>query len=103
MSKTTKGPGAPGMAQAQTVEQQLAPLLALLQNANSETVTAIRNSLNASGVVEQAKPKGSNESARRIAYSAGEIIHPDGFAPLPSDALVDMMGMEAAKATVAER
>ena len=93
----------PTVGDQQTVEQKLAPLLDLLKAADGQTKAAIRNAISASGVVERAKPKTTNADARRIAYSAGEIIQPPGFVPKPSDALVDLLGMEAAMSVMAER
>ena len=93
----------PTVGDQQTVEQKLAPLLDLLKAADGQTKAAIRNAISASGVVERAKPKTTNADARRIAYSAGESIQPPGFVPKPSDALVDLLGMEAAMSVMAER
>tara|TARA_R110000751_G_scaffold7791_3_gene31352 strand:+ start:5475 stop:5981 length:507 start_codon:yes stop_codon:yes gene_type:complete len=93
----------PTVGDQQSVEQKLAPLLDLLKAADGQTKAAIRNAISASGVVERAKPKTTNADARRIAYSAGEIIQPPGFVPQPSDALVDMLGKEQAQAVQAER
>ena len=94
----------PTVGDGQTIEQQLAPLLTLLQQADTPTKAAIRTALGTSGVIEGApKPRSTNADARRIAYSAGEIIHPEGFIPKPSDALVDMLGKAAAQEVVAQR
>ena len=93
----------PDVVDPKTVEQQLEPLLALLQQADGPTKSAIRNAISASGVVERAKPTTTNAEARRIAYSVGEILQPQGFVPKPSDALVDMLGKEAAEEVMVER
>ena len=44
----------PDVVAPKTVEQQLEPLLALLQQADGPTKSAIRNAISASGVVERA-------------------------------------------------
>jgi len=88
---------------AQSPEQKLAPLLALLRNAGQDTKAAIRDAIGTGGVAYSEKPKSTNADARRIAYSAGEIIHPEGFTPEPAEGLVSKLGYDRAKAFMADR
>lgn len=65
-------------------------LVSMIAKAGPEAQQAMRNALGVGGAIGQKKPTQSNADARRIAYSVGEVQHPPGFQPKPSEATVAM-------------
>jgi hypothetical protein len=63
-------------------------LVKLLQKADPETQKAMRDALGVGGAIQKKRKTQSNADAKRIAYSVGEVQHPEGFEPKPSEATV---------------
>ena len=62
-------------------------LVPMLEKAGPEAKQAMRQALGVGGVIQKAQSQ-SNSDAKRIAYSGGEIVQPDGFMPKPSETTV---------------
>lgn len=99
----TQAPQASAQAGADDTAAQLGALLHLLQNAPEDFKAQAREALGASGVVQRQKQLQNNSDAKRIAFTVGEILHPPGFEPKPSESLVASLGEQRAKAMVVER
>jgi len=78
-------------------------LVNLLKQASPEVLSELRGAMGASGVVTRQPNQMNNADAKRIAYTVGESIHPDGFVPKPSEALEMTLGKDEAQRVVAER
>lgn len=75
------------MAETQTKGSAVKELVTMLEKAGPEAKQAMRQALGVGGVIQQA-PSQSNSDAKRIAYSVGEIVQPEGFMPKPSETTV---------------
>lgn len=71
-------------------------LVGIIKSAGPEAQRAMREALGVGGAIRK-KPTQSNADAKRIAYSVGEIVHPEGFEPKPSEDIV-AQGPEAVAA-----
>ncbi len=72
----------------------LQSLVAMIHKAGPEAKEAMRSALGVGKAIQPPKNQQSNADAKRIAYSVGEIVHPEGFLPKPSEHLVEQ-GPEA--------
>lgn len=88
---------------AEDTRAQLDGLLTLLKSAPAEFKSEIRQALGTGSVITRDEPVQNNADAKRIAFSVGEILHPEGFSPEPSEALVGSLGYATAKRHVSDR
>lgn len=63
-------------------------LVGMIAKAGPEAKQAMREALGVGPAIQPAKPSQTNADAKRVAYSVGEIQHPEGFQPKPSEAIV---------------
>tara|TARA_R100000808_G_scaffold6072_1_gene18213 strand:- start:10515 stop:10865 length:351 start_codon:yes stop_codon:yes gene_type:complete len=61
-------------------------LVGMIQKAGPEAQKAMREALGVGGAIKKPPPTQSNQDAKRIAYSVGEIVQPEGFQPKASQA-----------------
>jgi hypothetical protein len=87
---------------ADDTRTQLDGLLKLLQSAPAEFKSEVREAIGAGGVISRESPQQNNADAKRIAFSVGEILHPEGFTPRPSQSLVDALGVHEATRRVGD-
>jgi hypothetical protein len=78
-------------------------LVAVLKDAPDHVKTQLRQALGASGTITRKSTPQNNADAKRIAFTVGEALHPEGWTPEPSEAMAMALGYEAAKAAVSER
>tara|TARA_Y100000310_G_scaffold113543_1_gene112008 strand:- start:3117 stop:3560 length:444 start_codon:yes stop_codon:yes gene_type:complete len=90
--------------QAKTdTKTQLNSLLELVKQAPADYKSAMRDALGTGSVIQKNKPPQNNADAKRIAFTVGEILHPEGFEPKPSEGLVAALGKEEAQRVTTER
>ena len=77
-------------------------LVAVLKDAPDHVKTQLRQALGASGTITRKSTPQNNADAKRIAFTVGEALHPEGWTPEPSEAMAMALGYEAAKEKVSE-
>lgn len=69
--------------------ETMASLVDVVKRSSPEAQSALRNALGVGGAIQKPKQTQSNADAKRVAYSVGEIVQPDGFEPKVSEAVTD--------------
>jgi|TARA_R110000765_G_scaffold205994_1_gene310927 plastocyanin len=74
--------------EAEVASGAAADLVKLINAAGPEAQHAMRQALGVGGAIKKAKQTQTNADAKRVSYSVGEVVHPEGFQPKPSEAKV---------------